>query len=95
MAPVRTVNDQNRKPSPYRLPLLLAVAGVLLLVLGFLLPVHGWNMLLIALGLILLLAVYLSMQLWFKGAGIAGLFAEKERDTEDNSPHLPLPPPLI
>jgi len=55
MAPRRTVNHQKRKPSPYRLPLvLLGAAGVLLLLLGVLLPVDGWKVLLIALGLILL-----------------------------------------
>ena len=55
MAPRRTVNHQNRKPSPYRLPLLLlGAAGVLLLLLAVLLPVDGWKVLFIALALILL-----------------------------------------
>ncbi len=52
MAPRRTVNVQDSKLSRYRLPLLVGVAGVLLLVLGFVIPGGWW---LALLGLILCL----------------------------------------
>ncbi len=91
MVPRRTVNDQNSKPSQYRLPLIVGVAGVLSLVLGFIIPVQGWNVLLILLGFILLLAVAFSIRLWFIGDWIPTLFAEKERGNKDDLP----PPPTV
>jgi hypothetical protein len=91
MASRRTVNDQNSKLSKYRLPLFLGVAGVLSLVLGFIIPVQGWNVLLIFLGLILFLAAAFSIRLWFIGDWIPTLFAEKERGNKDDLP----PPPTV
>jgi len=89
MVPRRTVNDPNNKPSQYRLPFFVGVAGVILLALGFIIPVQGWNVLLIALGSILLFAAAFSIRLWFIGDWIPTLFAEKERDNKDDLP----PPP--
>jgi hypothetical protein len=91
MVPRRTVNDPNTKPSQYRLPLFVGVAGIILLVLGFIIPVHGWNLLLIVLGLILLFAAAFSIRLWFIGDWIPTLFAEKEPDNKDDLP----PPPTV
>ncbi len=87
----RTVNDQNRKPSPYRLPLVIGAAGVLLLVLGFLIPVPGWNVFLILLGFILILAAAFSIRLSFMGDWIPTLFAENERGNKGDLPPPPTP----
>ncbi len=90
MEPRRTVNDQSSQPSQYRLPLFVGVAGVILLVLGFIIPVQGWNVLLIVLGLVLLIAVAFSIRLWFIEDWIPALFAEKEGGKDD----LPPPPTM-
>lgn len=84
-----TVNDPKTKPVRYLLPILLTVAGILLLVIGLILPDQGWEALLIVFGLILLFAVAFSVRLWFIGGWIPSLFAEKERDNTDDLP----PPP--
>jgi len=89
MVPRRTVNDPDTKPSPYRLPILVGLAGVILLALGFIIPIQGWNVLLIVLGLMLLFAAAFIIRLWFIGDWIPTLFAEKGRDSKDDLP----PPP--
>ncbi len=86
MAPRRTVTDQNSKPSQYRLPFIVGVVGVILLVLGFIIPFQGWNVLLVVLGLMLLFAVAFTIRLWFIGDWTPKLF---ERDGGDD---LPSPP---
>ena len=80
--------QDNSKPSRYRLPLFVGVAGVILLVLGFIIPGWGW---LAWLGLILFFAVAFTVRLWFVGDWIPALFAAKERDHEDSLP----PPPTV
>ena len=62
MTPRRTGDIPTTKPSPYRLPLLLGAAGVILLVLGFSIPGWGW---LAWLGFLLLLVAALSYRWWF------------------------------
>lgn len=91
MEPPRPDNNENRKPSSYRLPLVIAAAGVLLIVLGFIIPVGGWNVLLVLLGIILFIAAAFSIRLWFIGDWIPSLFAEKKRGNKDDIP----PPPTI
>ena len=89
MAPRRTVSVQASKLSRYRLPLLVGVAGVLLLVLGFVIPGWWW---LALLGLLLCLGAGLSQRSWWTGDWIPGwwsvekdqrLWEEKDRDHED------------
>ena len=87
----RTENDLERTPSKYRFPLLLGVAGLILIVVGFIIPVQGWNLLLIWLGFILLLAVAFSIRLWFIGDWIPTLLAENERGKEYDIPPPPTP----
>jgi hypothetical protein len=91
MTNLRTENDLERKASKYRLPLFAAVAGSILVIVGFILPVQGWNALLIWLGFILLLAVAFSIRLWFIGDWIPTLLAEKERGKDGDIP----PPPTL
>ena len=85
----RPENVQNSQPSPYRLPLFVGAILLVLGLLGFLLPVQGWNWLLIVLGLTLLFAVVFSIRLRFIGDWIPTLFAAKERGKEGDLP----PPP--
>ncbi len=92
MEPRRNVKEQKSKPSRYRLPILEGVAGVLLLVIGFTIPVQGWNVALIFLGFILLFAAAFSIQVGVIGDWIPGLFAKKEPDDKDN---FPPPPPTL
>jgi hypothetical protein len=91
MTNLRSENDLDRTPSKYRLPLVVGMAGLILLVVGFLLPVQGWNALLMVLGFILLFAAAFSIRLWFIGDWIPTLLAEKERGKEDDIP----PPPTV
>ena len=84
-------NEPKSKTSKNRLTLYVGVAGVILLVVGFIIPVQGWNLLLIWLGLILLFAVAFSIRLWFIGDWIPTLLAENERGKKD---YLPPPPTL-
>jgi hypothetical protein len=88
-------NDSKSQPSKYRLPLLIGVVGVLLLVLGFILPVQVWNVLLMLLGLLLFWLLFFVVafrtRLWSVGDWLPTLLAEKERGIEDNIP----PPPTI
>jgi len=88
----RTENDPDSKPSKNRDLAFVAVAGVILLVigvvLGFIIPGWGW---LAWLGFILLLAAAFTFRLGFIGAWTPTLLAEKERDNEDFLP----PPPTI
>jgi apolipoprotein N-acyltransferase len=42
MATSDTENTQKRRRSPYRFPVLVAVAAVVLLILGFSIPGVGW-----------------------------------------------------
>lgn len=86
MASRRTVKDQNSKPSQYRLPIIVGAVGVILLVLGYIIPFQGWNNLLFFLGLIILFAVVFIIRLWFIGDWTPKLF---ERDGGDDLP----PPP--
>ena len=51
----------HSKPSPYRLPVVLGAAGVILLVLGFLM---GWGWLALV-GFLLILGAAYSVRLWF------------------------------
>ena len=88
MANRRTVNNPDSKPSKYRYLVFLGVAGVVILVLGFIIPGWGW---LAWLGFILIFAVAFTVRLWFTGDWIPALFAEKERDNKDSLP----PPPTI
>jgi hypothetical protein len=76
------------KPSPYRLPVLLGAAGVILLVLGFII---GWTWL-VLLGFALLLAAAFSVRLWFLWDWTPTLFAEKAHDED---PWHILPPPTL
>ena len=87
----RPGNDPMSKPSKYRLPFYVGVTGLILLVLGFIIPVQGWNALLMVLGFILLFAAAFSIRLGFIGDWIPTLFAEKERGKEDDIP----PPPTV
>jgi hypothetical protein len=64
---------------------------VLLLVLGFLLPVGGWNVLLVVLGILLILAAAFSIRVVFIRDWIPTMFAEKERGNKGDLP----PPPTI
>jgi hypothetical protein len=89
MATHRTVNDQDSKPSKYRSLVPLGGAGVIMIVLGFII---GWVWL-VWLGFILFLAAAFLTRLWFFGDWIPTLFAAKERDHED-SWNLPPPPTL-
>ena len=86
MVPRRTVHDSNTKLSQYGLPFVLGVVGALLLALGCIIPIQGWNVLLIWLGAILLFAAAFSTRLWFIGDWIPRLFAGKERDKKDDYP---------
>ena len=86
----RNVNDPGSKPSKNRDLAFVAVAGVILLVLGFIIPGWGW---LAWLGFILLIAAAFTFRLGFIGAWTPTLFAEKERDNED-SWRLPPPPTM-
>jgi hypothetical protein len=76
----------NTQLSRYRLPLLIGVAGVILLVLGFIIPGWGW---LAWLGLVLFLAAAFSVRVSFIGDWIPTLFARKERGNKNDIP----PPP--
>jgi hypothetical protein len=91
MAIGRPENELERKTSKYRFPLIVGVAGLILIVLGFIIPVLGWNTLIIWLGFILLIAAAFSVRLWFIGDWIPTLLAEKERGKEDDIP----PPPTL
>lgn len=91
MANTRPENELKSKPSKYRLPLFVGVAGIILLVLGFIIPVQGWNLLFIWLGIILLFAAAFSVRLWFIGDWIPTLLAGKERGKDDDLP----PPPTV
>jgi hypothetical protein len=84
----RTVNDPNSKPAQYRDLVFLGVGGVILLVLGFIIPGWGW---LAWLGFILIWAAAFTFRLGFIGAWIPTLLAKKERDNKDFLP----PPPTI
>ena len=89
MATRRTVNDSNSKPSPYRSLVPLGGAGVIMIVLGFIIG----SVLLVWLGFIFFLAAAFLTRLWFFGEWIPTLLAAKEREHED-SWHLPPPPTL-
>jgi hypothetical protein len=91
MAIGRPENALERKTSKYRFPLIVGVAGLILIVLGFIIPVLGWNAVIIWLGFILLIAAAFSVRLWFIGDWIPTLLAEKERGKEDDIP----PPPTL
>jgi len=90
----RTENDPDSKPSKNRDLAFVAVAGVILLVigvvLGFIIPGWGW---LALLGFLLIWAAALTFRLGFTGTWIPTLLAEKERDNED-SWRLPPPPTM-
>src|SRR6266852_4914305 len=83
-----TVNDPNSKPSPYRSLVPLGGAGVIMLVLGFIIPGWGW---LAWVGFILILAAAFLTRLWFFGDWIPTMFQAKERDNKDSLP----PPPTV
>mgnify|MGYP002404275163 CR=1 FL=1 len=86
----RTENDPNSKPSQYRVLVFLGVAGVIMLVLGFIIPGWGW---LALLGFLVIWAAALTFRVGFIGAWIPTLFAETEKE-RDNKDFLP-PPPTI
>jgi hypothetical protein len=86
MANSRPGNDTNSKPSRYRYPLIVGGAGVISLILGFI--ILGW-LWLAWLGFILILAAAFLIRVSFFGDWIPTLFAAKERDHKDN---LTLPP---
>ena len=90
MTPRHTADDQNSQPSRDRLPLFLGVAGAILLVLGFIIPVQGWNFLLVWLGIVLLVSVAFTIKLSFFGNWTPTMFADEERGKDG----LP-PPPTI
>ncbi len=91
MANTRPENELKSKPSKYRLPLIIGVAGLIFIVLGFIIPVLGWNTLLIWLGIILLLGASFSARVWFIGDWIPTLLAENERGKGNDIP----PPPTV
>jgi hypothetical protein len=91
MAIGRPENELERKTSKYRFPLIVAAAGLIFIVLGFIIPVLGWNTLLIWLGIILLLGASFSAKIWFIGDWIPTLFAENERGKGNDIP----PPPTL
>jgi len=86
MTPRRTVNDQNRKPSKYRINLFVGAAAVLMIVLGVVLA--GWHWL-IFVGAVLFFAAAFSMRLWYVEGWIPTLFANKGPGKND----VPPPPP--
>ena len=75
----------GRKRSPYRLHLLIGAVGVLLIVLGFVIP--GWQWL-IFVGAVLFFAAAFTVRLWFVEGWIPTLFANKGPGND----HLPPPP---
>jgi len=77
----------ERKRSPYRLHLLIGAVGVLLIVLGFVIP--GWQWL-IFVGALLFFAAAFTLRLWFVEGWIPTLFANKGTGND----HLP-PPPTV
>jgi apolipoprotein N-acyltransferase len=85
VAPENSRANQSRKQSPYRLPAVIGVAGVLLLVLGFSIPGWGW---LAWTGFALLIAAAFSVGISFFAAWIPSLFCP------DNQDDLP-PPPTV
>jgi hypothetical protein len=84
-----TESSPNRKPTHYRSLVPLGGAGVILLVLGFIIGLTwlAW------LGLICILATAFLTKLWFFGDWAPTLLAAKEHDHE-NPWHLPPPPTL-
>ncbi len=82
-------NEPKSKTSKNRLSLYVGVAGVILLVLGIVIPFQEWKLLLIWLGFILLFALAFSFRLWFIGDWIPTLLADNERGNKDDIP----PPP--
>src|SRR5215471_20735074 len=80
--PENTGANQIRNRSHYRLPAMVAVAGVSLLVLGFSLPGWGW---LAWIGLALFIAAAFTMRITFFGEWIPSLFRPDKTDD--------LPPP--
>jgi len=84
----RSVNDQNSQPSPYRLPLFLGGAGVLMWVLAVF--VLGWVWLAL-LGFLLFLSAAMSLRAWFFWDWRPTLVKAKEHD-EDPWHILPPPP---
>jgi hypothetical protein len=91
MPNLRTENDFERTSSKYRLPLSVGVVGLIFIILGFIIPVLGWNTLLIWLGIILLLGASFSAKIWFMGDWIPTLFAENESGKGNDIP----PPPTL
>ena len=85
MPPENTEANQTRKRSSYRLPGIVAAAGVLLLVLGFSIPGWGW---LAWIGFVLLIAAAFTMGITFYGDWIPSLFRSDKTDD------LPPPPTL-
>jgi hypothetical protein len=87
----RLENEPKSKSSKYRLPLFIALAGSIMIVIGFVIPVQGWNELLMLLGLVILLGVAFSIKILFTGDWIPTLFAENERGELKEIP----PPPTL
>jgi hypothetical protein len=75
-----------RQPSPYRLPVVLGAAGVLLLVLGL---IFGWTWLALV-GFVLFLGAVGSLRVWFLWDWRPTLVKAKEHDED---PWHILPPP--
>ena len=78
----------DRKPSPYRLPVLLGATGVILFVLGFII---GWGWLALV-GFLLILGAAFSVRLWFFMDWTPTLVSAKEHDED---PWHILPPPTL
>lgn len=86
MATLPTESSPTRKPSPYRLPVLLGAAGIILLVLGF---IMGLTWLAMA-GFLLFLSAAFSLRAWFFWDWRPSLYKTNEHDED---PWHILPPP--
>jgi hypothetical protein len=78
----------NSQSLPYRYPVVVGAAGVILLVLGFIIPGWGW---LAWLGFILIIVAAFLIRIRFVGDWIPTLLAGKERDNKNDLP----PPPTV
>ena len=87
MATPPTESSSHRKPSPYRLPVVLGAAGVILFVLGFIIPGWGW---LALVGFLLFLGAAYSARVWILWDWRPTLVSTKEHDED---PWHILPPP--
>jgi hypothetical protein len=88
MATPPAESSPTSKPSPYRLPVLLGAAGVILLVLGLII---GWAWLALV-GFLLILGAAYSVRVWFLSDWRPTLVKANEHDED---PWHILPPPIL